>query len=435
MNLPDKRLNHRYYAMVKGHLHQASSISTGIVVPATVENSFAVTQATWRFLDNDRVTPLGLVEPLRHFARQQLAGAVYTLAIIDWSKLDYRKHSAKKDTVQLTHKHDIGYELTSHLLVSAQNGNPIAPIQVHLKTGNGYLSTAETVPATDDHHLTQVLPLMRDAGAMELPTTLVHVIDREADSVFHFREWSAAGFLFLVRGDDRWVHWRGELVKYSTIEKRLETEGAFRPSREVSIKGKPGVQYVAETNIVLTRPAQHRVDGRVVQVHGEALSLRLVIARVVDPKSGTILSTWYLRTNVLSEVPAEQMALWYYWRWEIESFFKLLKSGGQQLEHWQQESGEAVLKRLLVASMACAVVWSLQKSDDEQSEAFKQVLVRLSGKRLKRGRSPTPGILLEGLCVLLRMLDFLTEIDFDLTKIDKLKTNLDKCLKGKIKDV
>jgi hypothetical protein len=85
--------------------------------------------------------------------------------------------------------------------------------------------------------------------------------------------------------------------------------------------------------------------------------------------------------------------------------------------------------------MACALVWSLQKSDDEQSEEFKKVLVRLSGKRLKRGRSPTTGILLSGLFVLLRMLDFLTEIDCDLTKIDKLKTNLDKCIKEGIKNV
>jgi hypothetical protein len=237
IQLPDVRLNKRYLGMVKGHLQQATTTATGISVPASAENPFAITQASWRFLDNDRVTPLGLVEPLRHFAQQQLAGAGYTLAVIDWSKLDYRKHTAKKDIVQLTHKHDVGYELTSHLLVNAQNGNPIAPIQVHLKTLNGYLSTAETVPAADDHHLAQVLPLMQDAGAMEMPSTLVHVIDREADSVFHLREWSAAGFLFLVRGDDRWVHWRGELVKYSTIEKRLETEGAFRPSREVSIKG------------------------------------------------------------------------------------------------------------------------------------------------------------------------------------------------------
>ena len=324
INLPDKRLNKRYLEMVKGHLQQATTTATGIAVPATVEKSFAVTQATWRFLDNDRVTPLALVEPLRRFARQQLVGTRYALAVIDWSKIDYRKHTAKKDIVQLTHQYDIGYELTSHLLVSTQSGNPIAPIQMHLKTANGFLSTAETAPIADTHHLEQVLPMMRSAAAMEFPTTLVHVIDREADSVFHLREWNAAGFLFLVRGDDRLVHWRGELMKYSTIEKRLEAEGAFCFSREVTIKDKPGIQFVTETEIVLVRPATRQAEGRLVRIPGEALALRLVIARVVDPKSGGILSTWYLLTNVPSEVSAEQIALWYYWRWNIESFFKLL---------------------------------------------------------------------------------------------------------------
>jgi hypothetical protein len=250
--------------------------------------------------------------------------------------------------------------------------------------------------------------MMRDAAALELPATLVHVIDREADSVFHLREWSAAGFLFLVRGDNRLVRWRGEHVNYDTIEKRLVSEDAFRKSREVTIKGKPGVQYVAETNVVLDRPAQHRIDGRVMSISGEALSLRLVIAKVVDPVSGEVLSTWYLLTNVPPDVSTEQIALWYYWRWEIESFFKLLKSGGQQLEHWQQESGLAILKRLLIASMACAVAWSLQRDESPASEEFKRVLVRLSGKRLKRGRSPTPGILLSGLFVWFRVWDFLT---------------------------
>jgi hypothetical protein len=422
-------------AILQGHLQHGTSTATGIAVPANVENSFAVTQATWRFLANERVTLKALVEPLRDFARQQLAGAKYALAVADWSKIDYKKHTAKKDIVQLTHKHDVGYELATQLLVSAENGIPIAPIQMHLKTADGFLSTAENAPAKDTHHLEQVLPMMREADAMDLPTTLVHVIDREADSVFHMRAWHAEDFLFLVRADERIVRWRNEIVKYADIESVLESEGAFRESRNVTIKGKPGIQYVAETEIILDRPAQRKIDGRQVAVPGEAISLRLVIAKVVCPKTGEVLSTWYLLTNVPPEVSAEQIALWYYWRWEIESFFKLLKSGGQQLEHWQQESGEAILKRLLVASMACSLVWSLQQSDDEQSEAFKSVLVRLSGKRLARGRSPTPGILLSGLFVLLQMVDFLTDIDFDLAKIDLLKANVDKCLKGKTKDV
>jgi len=143
INLPDKRLNKRYAKLINGHIHHATSIATGIVVPASVKDSLAVTQATWRFLNNDRVTPQGLVEPLRHFARKQLAGAKYTLTVIDWCKLDYKKHTAKKDVVQISHKRDIGYELTTHLMVNAQNGSPIAPIETYLKTANGFLSTAE----------------------------------------------------------------------------------------------------------------------------------------------------------------------------------------------------------------------------------------------------------------------------------------------------
>ena len=39
---------------------------------------------------------------------------------------------------------------------------------------------------------------MREADTMNLPAKIVHVIDREADSVFHLRAWSAEGFYYLV---------------------------------------------------------------------------------------------------------------------------------------------------------------------------------------------------------------------------------------------
>jgi len=119
----------------------------------------------------------------------------------------------------------------------------------------------------------------------------------------------------------------------------------------------------------------------------------------------------------------------------IESYFKLMKSGGQQLEHWQQASGLAVLKRMLVASVACALVWSLQANGDAESEAFKLVLVRLSGKRLKRGSPPTADALLPGLFVWLQMIDFIAHIDADLTKIEQLKTKFNKLLPRMEKNV
>jgi len=410
-------------------MKQSTSTSTGVAVPATLQSSFAITQATWRFLNNERVSLPKLIAPLREFARQQLVRHDYVLAVKDWSKLDYKKHKAKKDVVQISHKDDIGYDLTTQLLVNAQNGQSIAPIQMHLKTADGYLSTAKSPPTEPIHHLEQVLPLMREADTMDIPAKIVHVIDREADSVFHLRAWSAEGFYYLVRGDDdRLVRWRDETVSLRQIKAQLESEGAFQQSREVLIGGKKGLQSVAETEIVLDRPAKRKVQGRSIIVPGDPLPLRLVFAKVVDPLSNEELSMWYLLSNVSSDVSSSRLALWYYWRWRIESYFKLLKSGGQQLEHWQQESSLAILKRLLIASMACATVWCLQESTDEESEEFKSVLVRLSGKRLKRGRSPTAEILLSGLFVLLRMFDFLVSIDFDLSKIAKLNATFSKLL-------
>ena len=284
-------------------------------MPASVEKAFAVTQATWRFLANERVTPTALAEPLRDFAKQQLGDDSYVLAVTDWSKLDYKNHTAKKDTVQLTHKHDVGYELTTHLLVSAEHGRPIAPVQMHLKTANGILSTLATPPADNEPHLDQVAPLMRATAAMKLSAKVVHVIDREADSVFHYRQWHAEGFLFLIRCNDRLVHWQDRLMKCSEVEKRLD----FTQSRSVSINGKPGIQYVAETDIVLKRSAKRKKSGRSISIPGESLTLRLVMVRVVDPKSGEILGTWYLLTNVPADVSAERLALWYYWRWQISA--------------------------------------------------------------------------------------------------------------------
>jgi hypothetical protein len=260
---------------------------------------------------------------------------------------------------------------------------------------------------------------------MHLGGTPVFMIDREADSVFYFRQWHEAKKLFLVRvDDDRRVDWQEKSVLIREIKTFADVEQKYVKSRDIDFKGRAAEQYVFETNITLSRPARRNVKDKRFSVPGAPLSLRLVIAKVVDAKTQEELACWYLLTNVGTDVAASTIALWYYYRWRIESYFKLLKSGGQELEHWQQESGLAVLKRLLVVSMGAAVVWSLQRSESVEAVELKVVLVKLSGKSQKRGSPPPAGTLLSGLFVLLRIFDFLDSIDNDLTQIDNLRTLL-----------
>lgn len=207
----------------------------------------------------------------------------------------------------------------------------------------------------------------------------------------------------------------GQDMQLSAIAARLgQQRGAFRRTREVGYQGEKVWQYVAEAAVVLDRPAyqDRRADGqrrRRRTIRGKALPLRLVVTELRGQR-GEVLERWYLLSNVPAQVDAASVALWYYWRWKIESFFKLLKGAGQQAEHWQQQNGRFVLKRLLIAAMACVLAWRLAHSQAPQAEQARRTVMRLSGRQVEHGKQYTLGGLLAGLWVLLAMADVLEEM-------------------------
>jgi len=398
-------------------MRSAPELAAGVASLPSTSSAFAATQAAWRFHANERVTLAALVAPLRAVGGQRLASsnAPFALLVHDWSKLTFHHPQGKRDLAQLTHATDVGSEATTALLVSAEDGSPLAPMEVHLKTAAGMLSTRPR--ARDGAHLEQVLPTMKASRHWGLSKPLVHVIDREADSVDHSRRWSAAGFKFLIRGDDRSVKWSGESRLLSTISGELKRQGKFRHVREVSYHDGTAQLWVAETSVILHRPAKKNVHGRRYEKAGRPLELRYIIVQLRD-ELGVVLAEWMLLSNVPPAwATAAELASCYYWRWRIESFFKLLKGHGQQLEHWQQETGPAVARRVLVAAMACVTVWHLQAEESAEALELKSLLVRLSGRQTKRSRPHTAPALLAGLWVLLSMLALLEHCD-----LDRLKT-------------
>ena len=397
----EDRLQERYVKLVQAHQHAATRVAAGPShKPAQAEGA-SQRQAAWRFFKNPKVTLPVLVEPLRQEARKALADcpAPCVLAIHDWCTLAYGDHDSKTDRAVLTHEHDVGYDLATVLLVDAHNGDTLAPADLNLRTADAVHSTRAEAPAYNPDHLSQVLPAMEQSKTWGLPRPVVHIIDREADSVGHYRAWHEAGHFFLVRGDERLVMWREEEHLLSEVVAKLEAEDAFKKSREVLYQGREAWQEVAEVEVVLHRPAKHRRDGKQVEVPGPALPLRLVVARVRD-EEGELLAQWLLLSNVpVAWADASLLALWYYWRWQIETYHKLLKSLGQEIEHWQQENGLAVAKRLLVAAMACCAVWLLARLKTPEAEELKEVLVELSGRQMKTGCAFTVPALLAGLHV------------------------------------
>lgn len=380
------------------------ALSSGLRPLPNEISSFASTQAAWRFYKNDNVTLQKLQEPLLQAAHENIVTHCtdYALTIHDWSRLNYRKHLSKLDKYQITHETDVGYDLQSSLIISDKTGLPIAPVAQRLVTANGSYATYQNNELNENvaSHLDEVTTCIHYLQQQQFSKPLVHIIDREADSIGHIRQWQESGYLWLVRVK---CNTTVEFEKQSTNCSEIANKLSFNKIREVSYHGKSYWQWVAETNIVITRDASTCENGKKIFIPGKPVKARLVVSRVLS-ETGEILAQWLLITNV-SGVEASEIALWYYWRWKIESFFKLLKSAGHNLESWQQETGLAIAKRLLVVSMACVLVWEIAAAESEEACLFRSFLIKLSGRQMSWGVEFTNPALLAGLWVFLSMLE------------------------------
>jgi hypothetical protein len=224
-------------------------------------------------------------------------------------------------------------------------------------------------------------------------------VDREADSVRHLRQWSASGSSWLVRVKE------GSSVNYDGFNVRLSDVANDLTYREVGTvigKGKPAKQSVASTQVILTRKAKSKKAPK--EQEPTALPVKLIVSRIHD-NNDQLVAQWFLLADVEQTIDEAILAKWYYYRWNIESYFKLLKQAGHQLERWEQETGSAVFKRLLIVAQACALVWRIMRLEGEKSEKMKAFLVRLSGRQMKRKQPITASSLLDGLFKLYMMIE------------------------------
>jgi len=404
----EARLRSRHEKLVKSHMSVNSALTHGVKSTLSEEVSFSQTQAAWRFFNNENCTLKKLSEPLLEAASElsQQECAQYCLVAHDWSHLGFNSHSDKVDTYNVFKK-CIGYDLQSSLLLSDKHGGPLAPLASNLKTKKELLSSYGS-PRRNLTNLEELAERIKWIEGLALDKPRVHIVDREADSVELFRKLKNSYWLIRVNG--------GHSAESDGVKKAIQKHSenlVYQESRSVLYKGKKATQLIAETKISITRPAQPKKKDknlkRVAPIPGEPVNVRLIVSKIVD-KTGNELAIWYLLSNVKEDVLAATLALWYYWRWSIESHFKLLKSAGMQLESWQQKTPMALMRRLMVASMACVCVWRIANRKGPEATDLRKLLVRLSGRQMKWKVAFTHSALLAGLWSLINMQHLIEEI-------------------------
>jgi hypothetical protein len=407
---------------VSEHSHAVNAVVSGLSALPGTARPFAATRAMSRFVNHEGIRFHALIEPAQDAVRAALAECPgrFALVVHDWCMFNFHTHQSKRDRYVRSHGTDTGYELGTALVVDTVGGRPLGPVEFRLRTAAAMLSTRVGGAALPPGHVDEIDDVMAAAPCWGMGRVPVHVIDREADSVGHYRRWHAAGHRFVVRADrQRIVLHEGCECKLAEVAAGLADaftdvlDAQGRPE-VVTIRAGTGRVRVAEAAVVLHRSARHNTGEKTagghkkqVEVPGPPLPLRMVVTQVVD-ESGVVLAEWWLLTNLTGEdADAATVGRWYAWRWAIESYHKLLKSAGMNAEAWQQESGEAFLRRLCVASMACLTVWHLQRDKLPVASRLRVILVRLSGRQMKHRVESTAPALLAGLERLLAIDDLM----------------------------
>jgi hypothetical protein len=416
----EPRLVSRYNQLVKSHIKMNDILSPGAKSLLNDNSAFSQTQAAWRFLNNERCTLSELIKPILSSALSQSDHCChhYSLIAHDWSGLIYKTHQSKKDRYGVHHEKELGYELQASVLLADETGGPIAPVAVNVVTLKEVLSTYRENGSLEETHLEELAKRIDYLEGCGFKKPLVHIVDREGDSAQWMRVLGNRNWLVRCRSNSR-VEYQGASQRVDVLAKQLP----LTMSREINYKGKKAYQFLGMAPVGITRLSQpkKKVEGKKIRVKGERVECCFVVSQVRDLK-GNVLAWWYLLTNI-KEVDMGTIALWYYWRWSIESFFKLLKSAGMQLELWQQESGKAVARRLLIACMACVFVWHLAETKGAHAGELRKVLVRLSGRQMKYGVEFTRPALFSGLCSLLTTFELLEHYN-----VDELKELLRKTI-------
>jgi hypothetical protein len=409
--------------------------TNGLSILINDVKGYSQAQEAWRFYNNANVDIESLNNPIMEKGLESIEKECkeYLLVSHDWSLINYRNHTAKIDCIETKRSNSTkaiskGYDLQSSLGISDITGEPITPLVHNLKTKDKVFSTYNEKIDMKETHLSELskrIPYINNK--LNIKKKKVHIIDREADSVGFLRALTEDDFYIIRAVDERLVEYNGEKINQKNLSKKIAL-GEY--VKNIKYKKKSVKIYVNSVKVQITRDAYVKeIDEngkeKRKRVKGRALDVRFVVERLVDIDNN-VVATWLLLTNLKNDVDDKTIGLWYYYRWNIETYFKLLKSSGFNLEKWQQETAEAIFKRLLIASFACLLVWQIEHSNHKNIIEIKEFLVKLSGRLIARGKVSTSPALLAGIWSFFSTMDIL-EL-YDIEKLLSMKKELNEFL-------
>jgi len=328
INLGDLRLNRRYIDIVDAcaaNIHE--SLPTAMGTPAACKGLY-------RLFDHDHVSASCLLKPHQFATRERARTAGWVLLIQDTTSYDFTSHKHMTDLGWMEHTGCRGLFVHSTLAVSVE-GVPLGLLAFDSwtretpkrETGTGGRARGNT--PTDEKESQRWLDGLATSQRLIAPrVTTVTIADREADFYDLFRAPRRDNAHLLIR---------------ARFDRLVADEVALATTQWAAVRATP----VAAT-VILDVPRQHkgaqtkRTRQARLAIHyttltvaapdykpGPSLTLQHILVEEIDPPAGETPICWRLLTTLPISSPevAKLYVEWYTYRWLIERYHYVLKSG------------------------------------------------------------------------------------------------------------
>jgi hypothetical protein len=358
-SLPDKRLRKRAIA-----IGQASTERPGAAM-TTAFDDWRDTRTAYNFFENPRVSFVMLVDAATATVGQAVREQpdMTVLNVQDTTEINLSHLRSMTGLGEIGNPKDRGLFLHPSLAVST-TGVPIGLLSAQLwhrpPSEHGKAKKRKETAFEDKESLRWWTAIEKAESCVGRPGVLLHVADRESDIYEVFARARDAGHRILLRAcQDRRVE--GE---HRTLWSQVESFSPCIEARALHVPARPA-KYpkparVARDTSVVVRYGTISLCGP--RAGAGAVTMSAIQVTEVDPPAGVEPIEWLLLTSdpVTSVAEAWQRVEWYRYRWRIEEFFQVLKSGCR-IEERQFESRAPYEVSLAIALLTAVRILAMVK--------------------------------------------------------------------------
>ena len=332
VDLGDKRLNRRLVetavkltAQPQAPINQASG-------------DWATTRGSYRLFRNEKVRVAEILRPHHEQTQRRMQAYDLVLAVQDTSYLDYTSHPQTQELGPIgTAQQDLQGLLLHQTLVITPDGLPLGGLAQEIWRRDPdapVLSKAERQrrPIEAKESYKWITALRETARYTPEEVEVVSVCDREADVYELFVEAERLDMGLLVRAtQDRSVLDVETAKIWATIE-ATEVSGELQvhvPARRQGGRHEPKRTAIVSVRFAYVTLKPPYRPKRAERAPLPPIGLDVILVREVEPPAGVTPLEWLLLTNVSVQSFTDAVARvqWYRCRWQIEIYFRVLKSG------------------------------------------------------------------------------------------------------------